>query len=131
MIVGAGAAGMETARVAALRGHEATLFERTSKIAPQIKLAPSPPTKDNVNRVWEWLKCEVKKLKNTKIELGKEVTADTVKAFRPDALVIAAGAKPVIPDIPGVKNSNAVGYQDLLAAQSTVKGKNVVVGWLR
>jgi len=73
----------------------------------------------------------VKKLKNIKIELGKEVTADTVKAFKPDALVIATGAKPVIPDIPGVKNPNVVVYQDLLAAPSTVKGKNVVVGCLR
>ena len=131
MIVGAGAAGIEAAGVAALREHEVTLFERTTEVAPQIKLAATPPTKDKVNWVWDWLKCEVKKLKNAELELGIEVTSDTVKAFEPDALVIATGAKPVIPDIPGVKNPNVVVYQDLLAAQSTVKGMKVVVGCLR
>ena len=49
--------------------------------------------------------------------------------WEPQELVSMLGRR--VPDIPGVKNSNAVGYQDLLAAQSTVKGKNVVVGWLR
>ena len=53
MIVGAGAAGMEAARVATLRGHEVTLFERASEVGPQIKLDVTPPTKDKVNWVWE------------------------------------------------------------------------------
>jgi 2,4-dienoyl-CoA reductase-like NADH-dependent reductase (Old Yellow Enzyme family)/thioredoxin reductase len=127
MIVGAGAAGMEAGRVAALRGHEVTIFEKENEVAPQIKLAAKPPTKDKVNFVWEWLENELKKLANVRLELGKEVTADTVKAFKPDVLIIATGARPVLPDLPGIHGSNVLTYQDLLAGETSIKGENVIV----
>jgi 2,4-dienoyl-CoA reductase-like NADH-dependent reductase (Old Yellow Enzyme family)/NADPH-dependent 2,4-dienoyl-CoA reductase/sulfur reductase-like enzyme len=129
MVVGAGAAGMEAARVAALRGHDVTIFDKANEVGAQLKVAATPPTKDKINYVWEWLEQELKKLPNVKMQLNKEVTAQTVKTFKPDALVIATGAQPIVPDIPGIKGANVVIYQDLLTGQAAAKGdKTVIIG---
>ncbi len=71
---------MEAARVAALRGHQVTLWEKASRLGGQLVQAAIPPYKDRVGRLTEYLETQLKKL-NVKIELHKEATAAMVEEF--------------------------------------------------
>ena len=126
MIVGGGPAGMEAARVATLRGHDVTIYEKEKELGTQLKIAAAAPFKDKINWVTEWLTHEINKL-NIKAELGKEVDIGVIKSFKPDVLIIATGAEPIIPDIRGITGPNVVTYKDLLTGKVVVKGENIVV----
>ncbi|GAH76550.1 unnamed protein product, partial [marine sediment metagenome] len=91
MVVGGGPAGMEAARIATLRGHDVTIYEKEKELGTQLKIAAAAPFKDRVNWVTEWLTHEIKKL-NIKVELGKEVDIGIIKSFKPDVLIVATGA---------------------------------------
>jgi len=127
LIVGGGPAGMEAARVAALRGHDVTLYERDNKLGGQMWLAAKPPGKGEWLTTIEYLSNQVRKL-GVKIELGKEVTPELVQELRPDVVIIATGAKPLIPNIPGVKGGNVVTADDVLREKVAVGEKVVIVG---
>lgn len=107
LVVGGGPAGMEAARVAALRGHEVTLYEKGSSLGGHLPLAAmiKGTELDNVLPVIEYLANQVNKLP-IKVKTGKEVTKELIHELKPDVVVIATGGKYVIPDIPGLNNRN-------------------------
>lgn len=109
MVVGAGPAGMEAARVAALRGHDVTLYEKSKDLGGLMPLAAfiKGTEFDDISLALRWFEGQVKKL-GIKLELGKEVTADTVKQAAPDVLILATGSKSEAPPIPGVDGDNVV-----------------------
>jgi len=125
MVVGSGPAGMEAARVAALRGHEVTVCEKTGKLGGNLLVAAAPEFKEDIRRLVDYLSTQVRKL-GVKVELNKEVTKDLVKSVNPEVLIIATGADPLIPDIRGVDKPNVALAADVLQSKAKV-GKNVVV----
>lgn len=89
-IVGAGPAGLETARVAALLGHKVTVYEKEKKIGGSLIIQAIPPCKDTINGLISYFGTQLSKSK-VKVELGKEATADVLLAQKPDAVIVATG----------------------------------------
>ena len=126
-VIGGGPAGMESARIAALKGHQVTLYEKSDTLGGTLKAGSAPAFKSPIRSLIDWLTAEVKKA-GVKIELGKEVTPETIEGTRPDAVIVATGAKPVIPEIPGIKSTKVVTAIDVLLGKADVGKEVVVVG---
>jgi len=126
MVVGTGPAGMEAARIAALRGHDVTLYDKEKQMGGQLVYAAKPTGKDKLLWVRDYEEAQIKKLK-VKVELGTEVTFELVASKKPDAVIVATGAEPLIPDIPGIKGKNVVRAIDVLSGKVELKNQKVVV----
>lgn len=127
VVVGGGPGGMEAARVLALRGHRVTLFEKSDKLGGQLNLAAIPPEREEFIHAVNYLSNEMQRL-GVKVELGKGADAALVNGERPDAVVIATGATPIRPDIPGIDRENVVYACDVLEDKVDVGEKVVVIG---
>ena len=125
VIVGGGVAGLEAARVAALRGHRVVLFEKDTQLGGQVLLAARAPARADYAGIVRFLVIQVKKL-GVEIRLGVEAGAAGVLAERPDAVVIATGSHPYVPPLPGADGKHVVTDRDVLADTARV-GANVVV----
>lgn len=129
LIAGGGVAAMQAARVCALRGHQVTLCEKTSKLGGLVNLAASFPnlnTSDLSNSV-EFLSKQIRKLK-VDVRLNTEVTPEFVIEINPDVVVVATGSKEVLPTIDGCDNSIVVTQDSYLRQEVKVTGKVVVIG---
>lgn len=127
MIVGGGPAGMEAARIAAMRGHEVSLYEKEKALGDgQLKLAAAAPHKEKWNWLRDYLTTQIGKL-NIKVHLGTEVTPSTIAYAKPDVLILATGAKPLIPDIPGIDKDNVCIAHDVLGGKVDIRGQRVAV----
>lgn len=127
LIVGGGLAGMEAARVSALRGHETILYDEKEQLGGQLRLSTKPPHKEELNNILDYLSNQLKKL-NVEVKLGKSVTASIVQQIDPDAVILATGARPLIPKIRGVNNKNVVTAWDVLAGEVEVGEEIVIAG---
>jgi 2,4-dienoyl-CoA reductase-like NADH-dependent reductase (Old Yellow Enzyme family)/thioredoxin reductase len=130
LVIGGGPGGLEAARVAALRGHKVTVWERDNRLGGQLWLAASVPGKGafRVNTVG-WLSHQCEKV-GVDIQLNTEATLDKVKNFKPDVVIAATGATPgVLPDIPGIKDKKVITSYDLLTGKAKVEkeARQVVV----
>jgi 2,4-dienoyl-CoA reductase-like NADH-dependent reductase (Old Yellow Enzyme family)/thioredoxin reductase len=126
MVVGGGPAGMEAARVAALRGHEVTLYEKSPRLGGNLLIASAAPGKDKILWVRDYFLTQLKKL-NVKIVLETEVTPALVEKIRPDAVIVATGSTSFVPEIPGVEQKKVVSAWDVLAGKTRIEGRKVVV----
>jgi NAD(H)-dependent 7beta-hydroxy-3-oxo-delta4-cholenoic acid oxidoreductase len=127
LVAGGGPAGLEAARVAALRGHEVTLCEREEKLGGQLNLASVPPFKQEISQVIKYLSSQARKA-GVKLELGKEVTPELVDELKPDVVIVATGASPLRPSgMPGVDKETVVTAWDVLAGKAAVTARNVVI----
>src|SRR2546425_3856515 len=125
VVVGGGVAGLEAARVAALRGHRVVLFEKDTQLGGQVLLAARAPARADYAGIVRFLVIQVKKL-GVEIRLGVEAGAAGVLAERPDAVVIATGSHPYVPPLPGADGKHVVTDRDVLADTARI-GANVVV----
>ncbi len=91
-VVGGGVAGMEAARVAALRGHRVTLFEKDQHLGGVLRVAGIPEFKADLLLLVDYMTAQLKKLENVEIRLGAEADEATIKAQEPDVLFLATGA---------------------------------------
>ncbi len=123
LIVGGGVAGLEAARVSALRGHRVTLYEKNDRLGGQANLAAVPPTKEEILHLVAWLTRQVKQL-GVDIRLEKEVDAQEILAENPDAVIVATGALPSVPV--QLTAQKAVTAWDVLSGSVEV-GQNVIV----
>ncbi len=125
LVIGGGPAGMEAARVAALRGHQVTLYEKAEELGGQFRLASVPPGKQEI---LPYLKYQARQLEKNKVKvvLGREADASTVAELKPDVVVLATGGSPKVPDIPGIRGQNVVTAQDVLSFKA-ITGKRVLV----
>ena len=128
LVAGGGIAGLEVARVAALRGHQVTLYEKSDRLGGQFNLAAVPPAKQEFAKAVYYLTTQAKKA-SVAIELGKEVTAEVVETLRPDVVVVATGSVPATPrSIPGIDKPIVVTARDVLAGKVMVGNKVIVIG---
>jgi 2-enoate reductase len=127
LVVGGGPAGMEAARVAALRGHEVSLWEKRDQLGGNLVAASVPEFKQDVRSLIRYLSTQIKRL-GVRIELGKEVTPELIGEMKPEVLVIATGATSVLPEIPGIKKGLVVTAVDLLLGKKEVGERVVVAG---
>ena len=125
MIIGGGPGGMEAARVAALRGHDVHLFEKTDVLGGQLRYAYIPPGREEIVNVISFLENQIKKL-NVNIELSNKVDTVTINKMKPDVVIAATGGVPLIPKITGIKEKNVVVAEDVFDNKVKV-GKDVVI----
>jgi 2-enoate reductase len=125
LVIGGGPGGMEAARVAALRGHKVTLWEKREALGGNLMLASIPNFKQEYKRLTNYLSTQIKKL-GVAIQLKKEATLSQVEDMKPDVVLFAAGSRPVIPKIPGIEKDKVITAIDLLSSKREV-GESVVV----
>jgi len=109
MVVGSGPAGMETARVAAMRGHRVILYEKEHHLGGSLPLAAMVKgfEREDLLGLVRYLKTQIIKL-GIDIRLGKEVSKSVIEGIKPDVLIIAAGGVHKVPDIPGIDRREVV-----------------------
>jgi NADPH-dependent 2,4-dienoyl-CoA reductase/sulfur reductase-like enzyme len=93
LVLGAGVAGVETARVAAGLGHHVEIWEKAAKPGGQMPLALAAPDKGDVAAVWNYRWAQIESL-DVPVRLGVNATAEAIQDFGPDLVVVATGAKP-------------------------------------
>ena len=125
VIVGAGVAGLEAARVAAIRGHKIDLYEKEDKVGGQIHLAAVPPRKDEILRSVAYYECILPAL-GVDTHLNMVATKEIMNAA--DAVIVAVGAHDIALPIPGADGANVVSGWDVLAGKVEVKGHCAVIG---
>jgi 2,4-dienoyl-CoA reductase (NADPH2) len=127
MVVGAGPAGMETARVARLRGHDVSLWERDPVLGGKLDVASRAPSKTEVLRFRDYQRRTLESL-GVAIHTGTEVTPELVEQQDPEVVVIATGAEPLLPPITGIAGANVVDAQEILYGRVKVPtGARVVI----
>ena len=129
LVVGGGPAGLEAARVAAMRGHDVTLYEKEEKLGGQVNLASVPPFMQEIGQLIKHLTTRVQKA-GVKVELGKAVTPEVIDELKPDVVVVATGASPLVPEsIPGIDKERVITAWEVLAGHEATKaGKVLIVG---
>lgn len=129
MVVGSGPAGMEAARIARLRGHQVSIWERDGELGGKLEVAGLAPSKHEVLRYKAFQAARLRAL-GVEIHTGAEVDAATVAEQRPDVVVVATGADPLVPPIPGIGGAHVHDAQDLLrgAVEVPAGARVVVVG---
>lgn len=127
LVIGGGPAGMEAARVAALRGHKVTLCERRNELGGQLRLATVPLHKDNLKALAPYMADQLVKAGVT-VELGTGIDASAVDRWKPEVVVLAAGGVPIVPDIPGVGGHRVVTAEDVLSDRVRVGERVVIIG---
>jgi len=125
VVVGGGVAGLEAARMAALRGHRVVLIEKAPELGGQVLLAARAAARAEYAGIVRFLAAQIRKL-GVDVRLGVEATASIVLAEHPDAVVVATGSHPYVPPIPGIDGKHVLTDRDVLAGATTV-GANVVV----
>jgi len=125
VIIGGGLAGLEAARVASLRGHKVIIYEKENNLGGQWILAAVPPFKDSFLHYLNWLINEVD-LSGVEIRLSTTFSMDDLHSEAPDAVILATGALPVIPPLPGI--SNATMAWDVLQGKAQIGFDVLIVG---
>ena len=127
MVIGGGPAGLEAARVAALRGHEVSLYEKSEKLGGQLFLAAVPPGRGEFLSLVKYYETQMKKL-HIKLNIHTEATASDVERENPDVVIVATGAEPTVPGIKGIEGPNVVLAWDVLAGKADPGNEVVIIG---
>ena len=125
LVIGGGPAGMKAACTAGQRGHRVTLMEKTDRLGGQLLLNQRIPGRSELVTVAQDLIQNLKAL-NIEVITGKTADPDSIRRMQPDAVIVATGAGPLLPDIPGIDSPHVVQAWDLLAGRVGV-GKRVAV----
>ena len=128
VVVGAGPAGIEAARVAAERGHDVVLFERQPFLGGALVYAAAPPGRGDFFRYIDFLEAELEE-RDIDVWLAADADVDAVLSESPDAVIIATGAAPVVPDFAkDATHPNVVLAEEVLRGEAVLKDDVVIVG---
>lgn len=126
VVVGGGPAGMVAATILARRGHKVVLFEKNSELGGQIALASRNRLTADLRNFIISYEAKLRKL-GVEIRLGEEATPEKVKALNPDVIIVAAGSRPVKPDIKGIDKPHVLTEDEALLKGVDELGENVVI----
>jgi 2,4-dienoyl-CoA reductase (NADPH2) len=127
LVIGGGPGGMEAARVAALRGHSVTLWEKSGRLGGLLHYAKTPAGKWEIGYLLDYLSNQLKELKVV-VVLNREADMDSIINEGADAVILATGSKPCIPRIPGTDRADVITSLELLSGEKTAGEKVVVIG---
>ncbi|MGH4137700.1 FAD-dependent oxidoreductase [Clostridium sp.] len=128
IIIGAGIAGLEAARVSTLRGHEVVLYEKTNVIGGHIHEASAPDFKMEDRRLLSWYENELKRL-NIDVKMNTVVTPEIIKESKADVVIVATGSNPVkLNFLPGMDKDHICCAEDLLLGKKIAGNTVVIVG---
>jgi 2,4-dienoyl-CoA reductase (NADPH2) len=115
LVVGGGPAGMEAARVASIRGYEVILFEKEHRLGGLLRwvaMIKGLDVDSDAMLLSDYLQNQITKL-GVDIRLGKEFSSSEIPEINPDAIILAPGGIPTVPEIPGMARGNVVSIEDL------------------
>ena len=118
-VIGGGPAGMEAARALALRGFHPVIFEKETALGGTLNIADKPLLKDKITALTASMKAQLDAL-GVEIRLGTEATPETVTALQPAGVIVACGAEPAVPPIPGIEEGLKTGY--VVTAEDVITG---------
>ena len=127
IIAGGGVSGLEAARAAALRGYGVTLCEKTNSLGGHLIPAGVPPFKKDLQALLDWYKSEIQDL-GVEVRFGCEVTSDLIHREKADVVIIATGANPIVPSIPGIEKEWVTTAPEVLLGKKRLGEKVIVVG---
>ncbi len=127
LVAGGGPGGMKAAITAAERGHQVILCEKTGELGGALKCEKRIPFKKDLYGLIKSLEIQMEKAK-VEVHLNTEVTQDLADWIAPDVLVVAVGASPIKPAIPGIENSNVVMSNDISNEDISIGNKVVIMG---
>lgn len=127
MVIGGGLAGMEASVALAQRGHDVSLYEKSNRLGGQWNIAAMQPSKVHFDTFLAQRSRALKEA-GVKINLNTGATKELVQQQKPDAVVVATGATPATPDVPGARGKNVVQAIDVFAGKAKVGKRVVVVG---
>ncbi len=127
MIVGGGPGGMEAARVLSLRGHKVALYEKEKRLGGLFNLAVVPPGKEGFRDLIDDLSRQLKR-SGVAIYLEREVTPKIIEQEKPEVVILATGAVPIIPEIPGITLKSVVLARDILTEKENTGDRVIIVG---
>jgi len=141
LVIGAGPAGLEAARVSALRGHEVVIYEKESKAGGQVNIGKLIPGRSDIASVVTWLENQQKML-NVRIEYNREVpqSEEVVKFLvqeeeKADVIILATGSAPIksgiqmisFQEVPGWEDAKVHSVDEILSRQVQISGKRFLV----
>jgi 2,4-dienoyl-CoA reductase (NADPH2) len=127
LVIGGGLAGMEAARVAALRGHGVCLYEKDKELGGQWKLAAKPPGKEEFAELTKYLSNQLQKL-GVKLHLSTRVMAKIVQKEKPDVIILATGSKPVMPNLGKGVATGLIMAADVLSGKAQTGEQVLIIG---
>lgn len=128
MVVGGGMAGMEAAQIAAQRGHDVTLYEKTDKLGGWINVLSAPRNRQSWNRAIED-RARLCERAGVGIVTGKAVAEDDIRKEKPQVLIVATGARPFMPRyVPGIDRDLVTNYDDIIRCRVRAGTNAIVVG---
>jgi len=127
IVIGGGPAGMEAARISALRGHKVTLYEKESQLGGQLRVACKAPSRGEIVNYMDYLHREIEKLP-IEIVTGTEVNSTIIKNLKPDVVIRATGAKPWIPDFVESLSNRVVLAEEILKDEKKSGEVAIVAG---
>ncbi|MFN0055992.1 MAG: FAD-dependent oxidoreductase [Planctomycetales bacterium] len=126
VVVGGGAAGLETARVAAARGHRVVLFEKSDQLGGQTLIANRAPGRQDFDGATRWSSLQCRKL-GVDLRLNTPATLELILAEQPDVVVLATGATARRPNLPGMDQHQVVSGWSVLQGTALELGRVVLV----
>ena len=128
VVIGGGVAGLEAAKTLGHRGYNVSLIEKSSRLGGQVLIASKAANRNRIAEIALYLSNQLMKLPNVSIETEYDLSSKGIVDLNPDAIVIAIGSLPTLPDIPGIQSANAFTISQILEKDlSKVKGHFVIV----
>jgi len=120
---------LEASYILAKRGHKVDIYEASDKICGgQLEVATLPPNKNILNFIPDFYSEQLSRFENVDIHLNTPITAENINKIKADTVLLATGAKPLIPKIPGCENKNVYTAEEVLRGKVKLSGKVVVAG---
>lgn len=126
-VIGAGVAGMEAARVAALRGHDVTLYEKSERLGGHLIPAGSHPFKIEIRQLNSWYRRQISEM-NIKLIKNTTMNAEKIREINPDAVILAVGSEPYTPQFEGFSSANVFNCLQAISNPELIKGSVAIIG---